>query len=425
MLNSSANGNGRNGSVPRVVITGIGCLTPVGNDLRTTWENIKAGHSGIAPITLFDTSKLETRFAGEVKGFDPKQHFEPKDARRLERFIQLATVAAREATADSGLEINEENTERIAVIVGSGIGGALSLAEHTRVFDAKGPRRVSPIFVPMALVDSAAGQIAIDQHVKGPNFAVVSACATGTNAIGEATEMIKRGDADVVIAGGVEAALSPLTVAGFNVMHALSTRNDDPASACRPFDSTRDGFVMGEGAGILILEHEAHARARGAKIYGEVIGYGTSADAVHFATPDSDGAGLARSMKWALQKAHLEPKDVDYINPHGPGTRLGDPAETGAIKQIFGEEAYNIPVSSTKSMVGHLLGAAGAVETIFCLMAVQDNVAPPTMHLHSPDPACDLDYVPNCARPAKIDIALSNSMGLGGHNASIIVSRYS
>ncbi len=411
-------------SSPRVVVTGIGCLTPVGNDLKTSWNNIKAGRSGIAPITLFDASELETRFAGEVKGFDPKQHFDPKDARRTERFMQLAAVAAREATADAGLEINEQNTERIGVIVGSGIGGALSLADHTRIYDTKGPRRVSPVFIPMALIDSGAAMIAIDQQIKGPNFAVVSACATGVNAIGEAVEMIKRGDVDVVLSGGVEAALSPLTFAGFNVMGALSTRNDDPASACRPFDSTRDGFVMGEGAGIVVLEHEEHAKARGAKIYGEVLGYGTSADAVHFARPDGDGMGLVRSMRWALRRAHLEPKDVNYINAHGTGTKLNDPTETAAIKQVFGEEAYKVPVSSTKSMIGHLLGGAGAIEAIFCLMAIHDNVLPPTMHLNAPDPACDLDYVPNCARPAKVDIALSNSMGLGGHNAALIVSRY-
>lgn len=411
-------------STPRVVITGLGCLTPVGNDVKTTWANILAGHSGIAPITAFDASNLETRFGGEVKGFDPKQHFEPKDARRLERFIQLATVAAREATADAGLVINAQNTERIGVIVGSGIGGALAIADHTRVYDTKGPKRVSPVFLPMALIDSAPGMIAIDQQIKGPNFSVVSACATGVNAIGESAEIIKRGDADVVIAGGVESALLPLTIAGFNVMNALSTRNDDPATACRPFDSTRDGFVIGDGAGIVVLEHEEYARARGARIYGEVLGYGTSADAVHFAAPDADGMGLVRSMKWALHKAHLKPKDIDYINPHGTGTRLNDPTETGAIKQVFGEHAYRVPISSTKSMTGHLLGGAGTVEAIFCLLALRDNILPPTMNLNSPDPACDLDYVPNHARPKQINVALSNSMGLGGHNAAIILSRY-
>ncbi|MGB8646719.1 MAG: beta-ketoacyl-ACP synthase II [Anaerolineae bacterium] len=411
-------------STPRVVVTGIGCLTPVGNDLKTTWENIKAGHSGIAPITLFDTSNLETRFGGEVKGFDPLAHFDRKEARRLERFMQLAVVAAREAVKDSGLEINEANCERVAVVVGSGIGGAIGLIENTHTFIAKGPKRVSPIFIPMVLIDSAAGMIAIDQQAKGPNLAIVTACATGANAIGESAEMIKRGDADVVIAGGVEAAMFPLTFAGFNVMGALSTRNDDPASACRPFDTTRDGFVMSEGAGILILENEEHAQARGAKIYGVIAGYGTSADAVHFATPDADGAGLVRSMKWALRKANLAPKEIQYINAHGTGTKLNDPTETVAIKQVFGEDAYNIPVSSTKSMLGHMLGAAGAVETIVCLMAMQDSLLPPTIHLNSPDPACDLDYVPNRARPARLDAVMSNSMGLGGHNASVIVTRY-
>ncbi len=411
-------------SSPRVVITGMGCLTPVGNDLKTTWENIKAGRSGIAPITLFDASNLETRFAGEVKGFDPKAHFEHKEARRLERFMQLAVVAAREALADAGLEINDQNTERVAVVIGSGIGGALSLADHTRIYDAKGPKRVSPIFVPMALVDSAAGMVAIDQQIKGPNMAVVSACATGTNAVGEASELIKRGDADAVVCGGVEAALSPLTFAGFNVMGALSTRNDDPATACRPFDATRDGFVMSEGAGILVIELEEHAKARGAKIYGQVVGYGTSADAVHFAAPDADGAGIARSMRWALRKADLQPDGIDYINAHGTGTKLNDPTETSAIKQVFGEHAYNIPVSSTKSMIGHMLGGSGAIEIIFCVMAINDNVVPPTMHLNTPDPACDLDYVANCTRPKRVHTALSNSMGLGGHNASVIISRY-
>ncbi len=411
-------------STPRVVVTGIGCLTPVGNDLKTTWENIQAGRSGIAPITLFDASNLETRFAGEVKGFDPKKHFEPKEARRLERFMQLATVAAREAIGDAGLTIDEHNSERIGVVVGSGIGGALSIADHTRVYDTKGPKRVSPIFIPMALIDSAAANIAIDQQIIGPNIAVISACATGTNALGEAAEVIKRGDADVVIAGGCEAAISPLSIAGFNTMGALSKRNDDPATACRPFDATRDGFVFSEGAAIVVMERDDYAKARGAKIYAEVLGYGTSCDAVHFATPDSDGAGVARSMKWALAKAHLKPEDVDYINPHGPGTPLGDVAETNAIKQVFGEYAYRVPVSSTKSMIGHLLGGAGAIEAIFAIMAIQDNVVPPTMHLNTPDPACDLDYVPNCARAVQVDVALSASSGLGGHNAAIVVSRY-
>ncbi len=411
-------------STPRIVVTGIGCLTPVGNDLKTTWENIKAGRSGIAPVTHFDASQLETRFAGEVKGFDPLAHFDRKDARRLERFMQFAVVAAREAVKDSGLEINAQNCENIGVVCGSGIGGVAGLIENTHTIDNKGPKRVSPIFIPMSLIDSAAGMIAIDQQIKGPNLAIVTACATGANAIGEAAEMVRRGDIDAAVVGGVEAALFPLTFAGFNVMGALSTRNDDPATACRPFDSTRDGFVMSEGSAMLVLENEEHAQARGARIYGVIAGYGTSADAVHFAAPDADGAGLVRSMKWALRRAGLNPSDVNYVNAHGTGTKLNDPTETGAIKQVFGEDAYRIPVSSTKSMIGHMLGGAGAIETIFCLKAIQDNVLPPTMHLNSPDPACDLDYVPNCARPARVDVAMSNSMGLGGHNAAIVVTRY-
>ncbi|MGE5138638.1 MAG: beta-ketoacyl-ACP synthase II, partial [Rudaea sp.] len=374
-------------SNPRVVVTGMGALTPVGNDIKTTWSNIKAGHSGIATITRFDPSNLETQFGGEVKDFDPLEHFDRKDARRLERFMQFAVVAAREAIRDSGLKIDESNNERIAVVVGSGIGGMVGIVENSRVLDARGPRRVSPVFIPMALIDSAAGMVAIDQQIKGPNLAIVTACATGANSIGEAAEMIKRGDVDAVVVGGVEAALSPLTFAGFNVMNALSTRNDDPATSCRPFDSTRDGFVMSEGTGMLVLERDDVAKARGARIYAEVSGYGTSADAVHFAAPDADGAGLVRSMKWALRRAGLEPGAVSYINAHGTGTKLNDPTETGAIKQVFGEDAYHIPVSSTKSMIGHMLGGAGAVETIFCILAIHENVLPPTMHLNSPDPA--------------------------------------
>ncbi len=411
-------------STPRIVVTGAGCLTPVGNNLKTTWENIKAGRSGIATVTQFDPSNLETHFAGEVKGFDPLQHFDRKDARRLERFMQFAVVAAREAIKDSGLEINAQNCENIGVVCGSGIGGLEGLIDNTRALDNKGPKRVSPLFIPMALIDSAAGMIAIDQQIKGPNLAIVTACATGANAIGEAAEMIRRGDVEAAVVGGVEAALFPLTFAGFNVMNALSTRNDDPATACRPFDSTRDGFVMSEGAAMLVLENEEHARARGARIYGVVAGYGTSADAVHFAAPDADGMGLVRSMKWALRKAGLQPSDVDYINAHGTGTKINDPTETGAIKHVFGDHAYRLAVSSTKSMIGHMLGGAGTIETIFCLMAIYENIIPPTMHLNSPDPVCDLDYVPNCSRPAKLNVAMSNSMGLGGHNAAVVVTRY-
>src|SRR5512142_1315967 len=408
------------GNETRVVVTGMGAISPVGSNVTTTFENLKAGHSGIARMTAFDPTNLATHFGGEVKGYDPKEHFDVKEARRLERFVQFAVVAAREAVADAHLEITSENCERIAVVIGSGIGGALNAAEQVKVLETRGPRRVSPFFIPMILVDTAPAQVAIEFGIKGPNMAIVSACATGGNASGEAAEMIKRGDVDVALCGGAEACLHPVAFAGFNVMGALSTRNDDPAAACRPFDATRDGFVMGEGAGVLVLENLEHARARGAHIYGEFIGYGTSADAIHVAAPDAEGEGIGRAMQWALKRAHVEPKDVDYINAHGTGTKLNDAIETNAIKQVFGEHAYNIPISSTKSMIGHALGAAGALEAIFCLKALQEQVLPPTINYSTPDPSCDLDYVPNMSRPATVHIAMSNSIGLGGHNASVI-----
>lgn len=404
----------------RVAVTGLGALSPIGSDVTTTFENLKAGHSGIDRITLFDPCNLSTQFAGEVKGFDPKAHFDVKEARRLERFVQFAAVAAREAIADAHLDITPDNSETIGVVIGSGIGGALAIGDQIKVLETRGPRRVSPFFIPMVLVDTAAGQVAIEFGIKGPNMAVVSACATGGNAIGEAAEMIKRGDVDVVVCGGTEAALHPVVFAGFNVMGVLSTRNEEPDKACRPFDATRDGFAMGEGAGILVLENLERARARGAHIYGEVIGYGTSADANHFAAPDAEGEGIGRAMQWALKRAHLDPRDVDYINAHGTGTKLNDAIETNAIKQVFGEQAYNIPISSTKSMIGHALGAAGALESIFCLKALQEQVLPPTINYATPDPACDLDYVPNTARPDTLHVAMSNSIGLGGHNSCVI-----
>ncbi|MBI4785739.1 MAG: beta-ketoacyl-ACP synthase II [Chloroflexi bacterium] len=408
----------------RVVVTGMGAIAPIGNDVGTVFENLKAGRSGVARINSFDPSALATQIAAEVKGFDPKAHFDAKEARRLERFVQFAVVAAREAIADARLEINERNAETIAVVIGSGVGGALSSAEQVKILETKGPRRVSPFFIPMILVDTAPGQVAIEFGIKGPNMAVVTACATGVNAIGEAAEIIRRDDAQVVICGGSEACLQPVAFAGFNMMGVLSTRNEEPEKAARPFDATRDGFVMGEGAGILVLENAEHARARGARIYAEVIGYGTSADASHFATPAAEGEGIGRAMQWALKRARIAPQAVNYINAHGTGTRLNDAIETNAIKQVFGEHAYNIPVSSTKSMIGHTLGAAGALEAIFCLKAMQEQILPPTINYATPDPACDLDYVPNQARPHKINVAMSNSIGLGGHNASIIFRNY-
>ncbi len=405
-----------------IVVTGLGAITPAGKDVPTTWQNLVAGKSGIARVTQFDPSMLVTQFAGEVKEYDARQYFDAKDARRLERFAQFAAIAAREAILDAHLEITEHNCERIAVIIGSGIGGGMSIAEHGKVLETKGARRVSPIFIPMVLSDTAPGQVAIEHGITGPNMAIVSACATGANALGEAAEMVRRGDVDVVICGGVEACLHPLAFAGFNNMGALSTRNDDPPKACRPFDATRDGFVMGEGAGIVILESADHARARGAKIYAALIGYGTSADAVHFAAPSAEGEGIGRAMKWALQRAKLAPNEMGYINAHGTGTKLNDATETIAIKQVFGKEAYHIPISSTKSMIGHLLGGAGAVESIACIKALDEQILPPTINYAERDPACDLDYVPNVARKVDLRVAMSNSIGLGGHNASVIFS---
>lgn len=406
----------------RVVVTGMGALTPVGNDVTTSWQNLKAGNSGITRITHFDPAPLATQIAGEVKDFEPRDHFDVKDARRLERFTQFAVVAAREAIADAQLKIDAQNNERIAVVIGSGVGGSMMLIDQVKILETKGPRRVSPFLIPMMLVDTAAGQVAIEFGIKGPNLAVVAACATGGNAIGEAAEMIKRGDVDAVICGGTEACLAPLAIAGFNAMGAISTRNDEPAKASRPFDATRDGMVMGEGAGILVLENAEHARARGAKIYGALMGYGTSADASHIAAPAAEGEGIGRAMQWALKRAHLEPRDIDYINAHGTATKLNDVIETKAIKDVFGEHAYEIPVSSTKSMIGHLLGAAGAVEAIICLKAIAEGILPPTINYTTPDPACDLDYVPNVARAKKVNTAMSNSIGLGGHNSCVIFS---
>lgn len=409
---------------PRVVVTGLGLIGPTGNDVKTSWDNIKNGRSGIAPITFFDSSNLETRIAGEIKNFDPKQHFDPKEARRTERFSQLAIVAAREAVQDAKLVVTEENSERIAVLIGSAGGAVLAVSDNVKLYESKGPRRVSPIFLPMMLVDTAGALVAIDQGIRGPNFAIVSACATGTNAIGEAAEYIKRGDADVALCGGTDAPIFAVGIAGFNIMGVLSRYNQEPEKASRPFDLHRDGFVLSEGAGVLVLESEEHAVNRGARIYGMLSGYGTSADAVHFAAMDSEAGGIARSMKWALRRAGLEPRDIGYINPHGTGTKLNDVTETSAIKMIFGEDAYNIPISSTKSMTGHMMGASGAAEAIFSLLALNEELLPPTINYSTPDPGCDLDYVPNVARPKRFDHAMSNSIGLGGHNASLIVSRY-
>jgi len=409
----------------RVVVTGLGCISPLGNDVESTWENLIAGKSGIGPITRFDTSDFKTTFAGEVKGFDSVAIFGRKEARRMDLVAQYALVASMQAVEQAGLEVTDENRDRIGVVVGTGIGGMGTLFENMETFIERGPSRVSPFMVPMMLPDTSAGMIAIQFGVRGPNLAVVTACATGTNAVGESAEMIRRGQADVVLAGGTEAAIIPISIAGMGVMGALSQRNDDPERASRPFDADRNGFVMGEGAGILVLESLEHAQARGATILAEVTGYGSSCDAFHISAPAENGAGASLCMETALESAGLDVTDIGYINAHGTSTPLNDKSETAAIKTVFGEQAYKLAISSTKSMTGHLLGAAGALEAVFCVKALTEEILPPTINYTTPDPECDLDYVPNEARKARVDHTMSNSFGFGGHNATVIISRFS
>jgi 3-oxoacyl-[acyl-carrier-protein] synthase II len=408
----------------RVVVTGLGCVSPVGNNVKDTWQALLAGKSGAAPITAFDASAHKTKFAAEVKGFDPVALFGTKDARKMDRFTQLATAATLEAIAQSGLKIDETNRDRVGILIGSGIGGVITLIEQYEVMKQRGPDRVSPFLIPMMISDGAAGNIAIRTGARGPNMSLATACASGTNALGEAAEMIRRGAADVMIAGASEAAVSAIAMAGMNVMTALSTRNDDPQKASRPFDKNRDGFVMAEGAGILILESLEYAQARGANILCEFTGYGTTDDAHHISAPAEDGAGAVNSMRLAVESAGLKLEDIDYINAHGTSTYLNDKSETTAIKTLFGAQAYKIPVSSTKSMTGHLLGASGALEAVFCSMAITENTLPPTMNYETPDPVCDLDYVPNQPRKAEPKNVMSNSFGFGGHNATLILSRF-
>ncbi|HEX5839215.1 MAG TPA: beta-ketoacyl-ACP synthase II [Anaerolineales bacterium] len=408
----------------RVVVTGLGCISPVGNNVDDTWASLLAGKSGAGKITHFDASRHKTRFAAEVKGFDGAALFGPRDARKMDRFTQFAIAATQEALNQSGLKIDEDNRDRVGVVIGTGIGGIGTLLEQAEVMRERGPDRVSPFLVPMMISDSAAGMLAIRCGARGPNMALATACASGNNAIGEALEMIRRGAAEVMIAGASEAALVPVAMAGMNVMTALSTRNDDPQAASRPFDKDRDGFLMGEGAGILILESLEHALGRGASILAEVKGYGTTDDAHHISAPAENGAGAAISMKLALEDAGLTINDIHYINAHGTSTPLNDKSETAAIKTVFGEQAYQIPVSSTKSMTGHLLGASGAVEAVFCIKALRDEILPPTINYRTPDPECDLDYVPNQARKASPKNVMSNSFGFGGHNATLVISRF-
>lgn len=409
----------------RVVITGLGCISPVGNDVPTMWANILAGRSGVGYITHYDTSEFKCKIAAEVKDFDGAALFGGREARRMDRYTQFALAASMQAVADARLEIDDANRDRIGIIIGTGIGGLGTLFEQMQVFVDRGPQRVSPFLVPMMLPDSAAGMIAIHLGVRGVNMAVVTACATGTNAVGEAAEAIRRGQADAVLAGGSEAVIVPIAMAGLGVMTALSNNNAEPERASRPFDLHRDGFVMGEGSAVLVLESLEHARAREATILAEVTGYGSTNDAFHISAPAENGAGAALCMRRALDQAGLDLTSIDYINAHGTSTQLNDKSETAAIKTVFGEQAYNIPISSTKSMTGHLLGAAGALEATVAVKVLQDGVLPPTINYETPDPDCDLDYVPNAARPARVAHVMSNSFGFGGHNATIILSKFS
>lgn len=405
----------------RVVITGLGIVSPVGNDIDTAWDNITNGRSGIAQVTRFDASVLNSQIAGEVKNFDITEHMSSKEARQMDTFIHYGVVAGLQAWRDSGLDIEREDADRFGTIIGSGIGGLSRIEETQTEYLERGARRISPFFVPASLINLISGQLSIMLGLKGPSYAVVSACTTGLHSIGDAARLIEYGDADVMVAGGAESSVSPLGMGGFAAMRALSTRNDDPATASRPWDRDRDGFVLGEGAGVVVLEEYEHARRRGARIYGEFAGYGMSSDAYHITSPDQDGP--RRGIMHALRNGHINPDEVDYINAHGTSTPLGDKNETAALKLAFGDHAAKLVVNSTKSMTGHLLGAAGGIEAVFTALAVYHQISPPTINLFNQDPECDLDYCANQAREMKIDVALSNSFGFGGTNGSMIVRR--
>ena len=409
----------------RVVITGMGAITPIGKELDTFWRNLQNGLSGIGRITAFDTSAYDCQIAGEVREFEPKNYFKnPKDVRRTDRYTHLAMAAAKMAMEDGAVDMEKVNRHRFGAIISSGIGGLKTLEDQYTVLLTKGPSRVSAFTIPMLISNMASGLISMEFGLQGPNFCIVTACATSNNAIGESWRMIKFGDADIFLAGGAEASIIPIGLAGFSAMKALSTRNDEPQRASRPFDRDRDGFVMGEGAGVLIVEELEHAKARGAKIYCELTGYGLSADAHHMTAPPPDGEGAVRAMRMALDHAKTTPEQVDYINAHATSTGLGDICETRAIKTVFGDYAKKVSISATKSMTGHLLGGAGAVETAACALAIRDSVIPPTINLENPDPECDLDYTPLVAKQKKIRIAVNNSFGFGGHNATLVVAEY-
>lgn len=407
----------------RVVVTGIGAVTPVGNDVQTTWNNLVAGVSGIGPLTRVNADEFPAKVAAEVKDFDPTEFMEKKDARKMDRFTQFAVAAAKMAVKDAGLEINEQNSDRIGVWIGSGIGGMETFENQYQNFLNKGYRRVSPFFVPMLIPDMATGQVSIMLGARGVNSCTVTACATGTNSIGDAFKVIQRGDAIAMITGGAEAPITNMSIAGFCANTALST-NPDPKTACRPFDADRNGFIIGEGSGIVVLEELEHALARGANIYAEIVGYGSTGDAYHITAPAPAGEGGARAMKIAVHDGGFKPEDIDYINAHGTSTEYNDKFETAAIKEVFGDHAKKLAISSTKSMTGHLLGAAGGVEAIISVLAIKEGIIPPTINYQTPDPDCDLDYVPNQARKQEINTALSNSLGFGGHNATIVFKKY-
>ena len=408
----------------RVVITGMGVVSPVGSDLDLFWQNLLAGRSGIGKVTRFDTTQYDCKIGGEARDFNPEQFMPRKDLRRTDRFVQFAAVAAKKAVADGQLDLDRENLDRVGVLIGSGIGGMETIVDQVGILLTKGPQRVSPFMIPMLIVDMASGYVSMLLGARGPNLAVVSACATATHSLGEAARAIIHDDADVMVAGGTEAGISPMGYAGFCAMRALSTRNDEPERASRPFDKERDGFVMGEGAGVCILESLEHARKRHARIYCEIAGYGITGDAYHMSAPAPEGEGAARSMAMALRHAKLNTDQVQYINAHGTSTPVGDKCETAAIKTVFGPWAYKLAVSSTKSMTGHLLGASGAIETAICALALRDNIVPPTINYENPDPDCDLDYVPNKARELKVNACVNNSLGFGGHNATLVLKRH-
>ncbi|MGI8819382.1 MAG: beta-ketoacyl-ACP synthase II [Chthoniobacterales bacterium] len=409
----------------RVVITGMGVITPVGNDVPTFWDNLKNGVSGIKPLDAFDATDFDCRIAGQVRNFEPKEFFKnPKDVRRTDRFAQLSMAAAKMAKEDSGIDLEKTNLERFGVIVSSGIGGLKTLEDQHSNLLNKGPGRLSPFTIPMLISNMGSGLISMEYGLQGPNFCIVTACATSNNSIGESWRMIKFGDADIFLAGGSEAAIIPIGIGSFAAMKALSTRNDEPERASRPWDRDRDGFVMSEGAGIVVVEELEHARARGAKIYCELTGYGLTADAYHMTAPPPDGSGAARAMRIAMQHAGINPQEIDYVNAHATSTGLGDLAETLALKTVLGEHAHSVSISSTKSMTGHLLGGAGAVEMAACALAIRDSVIPPTINLENPDAECDLDYTPNVAKEKRVRVVMNNSFGFGGHNATLIAREF-